>query len=834
TGPQGPPISFKGAWLSTAAYAIGDSVSENGGSYIALAANQAVDPAADVAGKGTNWAVLAAQGDVGSQGVAGPAGAMGPQGPVGGAGATGPAGLQGATGPTGATGPLGQTGPPVRFKGAWLSTAAYTIGDSVSENGGSYIALAANQAVDPAADVAGEGTNWAVLAAQGAAGLQGWNGATGTQGLSGATGPQGPVGSTGATGATGPGGPQGATGLTGSTGPQGPPISFKGAWLSTAAYAIGDSVSENGGSYIALAANQAVDAAADATGTGMNWANLSAQGATGAQGLMGPQGPIGVTGAMGPKGPAGPAGGAANIALATAGQPVVYTGSTTVGGVASLPMNAGGTGATSAADALANLSSAAGGVGPCPGIVNDGKTDNTAALNACIATGQAYILPTNCQGSQGLIIVAGQLNSGTLGNNVGGTALYGGGYGPYAKCSTTIAFTGTTSANSGFAFSCSNNNGITATNYCDPAAKLQNMNIVSLNGSTGAGVAMEGTNGAYNGDELEMNDVLISGFAQCIAAQGYGNGYLGKIECRGTGASAGLFLIDIAGGSSNSWVIDKLEGECIKTGVTQAAGMLRIQWGIGNKVYFGDVNNCANVATLGYYNSASSSWNGSSMSEIWLGDTENITGPLVVVGYQSQAAVHWLGLEGTYNNTSSSPFVMNGFGALTLYNPPGTYVASTPHPLVTKGVGDMVSVIGGSFITGNYGNLLSAIVQDSGGNQYFAGTPLTEVPSGSLPPASLYTRFRCFGVASSSGADSIQCGYQSAPGVYAYTPNLANVLTSSTSSNRAVSASSLVDGVSDPGSASLALSGSCAGCGASGAGLSVKDANGNEIGTLVG
>ncbi|MGD0547701.1 MAG: hypothetical protein ABR991_07705, partial [Terracidiphilus sp.] len=95
---------------------------------------------------GVTWAVV---------GPVGTTGATGPQGPAGGAGvtgATGPAGPQGVTGPTGATGPLGLPGPPVRFKGAWLSTAAYAIGDSVSENGGSYIALAANQAVDPVAD----------------------------------------------------------------------------------------------------------------------------------------------------------------------------------------------------------------------------------------------------------------------------------------------------------------------------------------------------------------------------------------------------------------------------------------------------------------------------------------------------------------------------------------------------------------------------------------------------------------------------------------------------------------------------------------------------------
>jgi hypothetical protein len=246
------------------------------------------------------------------------------------------------------------------------------------------------------------------------------------------------------------------------------------------------------------------------------------------------------------------------------------------------------------------------------------------------------------------------------------------------------------------------------------------------------------------------------------------------------------------------------------------------------------VDNCANVATLGYYNAASSSWTLNSWSEIWLGDDEFPTGPLVVVGTSSHAAVHWLGFQATNTNTTSSPFVMNGYGSLTLYNPPGTFVASTPYPLVTKGSNDVLTVVGGTFYTNSAANQLGSMAQDSTGNRYFAETPLTEVPSGSLPPASLYTRFRCFGVASSSGADAIQCGYQSAPGTYAYTPNLATVLTSSTSSKQAVDALPLVTDVSNEGNTSLAVSGSCAGCGTSGSGFLVKDANGNEIGTLVG
>jgi len=176
------------------------------------------------------------------------------------------------------------------------------------------------------------------------------------------------------------------------------------------------------------------------------------------------------------------------------------------------------------------------------------------------------------------------------------------------------------------------------------------------------------------------------------------------------------------------------------------------------------------------------------MSEIWLGDTENPTGPLVVLGANSQAAVHWLGLEGTNNNMASSPFVMSGNGALTLYNPPGGYTASTPFPLVTKAANDLVTVIGGGMAPISSRNNLGSIVQDAAGNQYFAGTPLTEVPSGALPAASVYTRFRCFGAASGSGADAIECGYQTAAGSYAYTPNLAQAITSTDISNLTLAA----------------------------------------------
>jgi len=142
---------------------------------------------------GTNG-LTGATGPIGPTGPAGPAGATGPAGPAGPTGANGAAGAVGPAGPIGPAGAPGAQGPPVTFKIAWSSGTSYSIGDAVSENGSSYIALAANSNVDPATDVTSSGGNWAVLAAKGDTGSQGIQGIQGIQGL------QGPQGNTGLTG----------------------------------------------------------------------------------------------------------------------------------------------------------------------------------------------------------------------------------------------------------------------------------------------------------------------------------------------------------------------------------------------------------------------------------------------------------------------------------------------------------------------------------------------------------------------------------------------------------------------------------------------------------
>jgi hypothetical protein len=102
---------------------------------------------------------------------AGPTGPAGPPGPIG---ADGAAGLTGSAGPRGPSGPQG---PPVSFKGAWSAKTAYGVGQAVSENGSSYVAMKATMGVDPATDVKNSVGNWALLAAAGAAaGLSGTTG----------------------------------------------------------------------------------------------------------------------------------------------------------------------------------------------------------------------------------------------------------------------------------------------------------------------------------------------------------------------------------------------------------------------------------------------------------------------------------------------------------------------------------------------------------------------------------------------------------------------------------------------------------------------------------
>ena len=93
------------------------------------------------------------------------------------------AGSQGAQGVQGPAGPLGPVGPAgLNWQGAWVSGSAYVSDDAVGDNGASYFCiLGTSGTTAPHLDA----THWALLASQGAQGIQGVQGPTGAQGIQG-------------------------------------------------------------------------------------------------------------------------------------------------------------------------------------------------------------------------------------------------------------------------------------------------------------------------------------------------------------------------------------------------------------------------------------------------------------------------------------------------------------------------------------------------------------------------------------------------------------------------------------------------------------------------
>ncbi len=159
--------------------------------------------------------IAGTSGAAGPQGIPGTTGAQGPAGPAGAQGAAGAMGLPGVQGQTGLPGDPGTPGTPgLIWRGEWNPDPNfhYLVGDAVTYNGSSYIAISSNNGAEP--DIY---TNvlWSVVASAGAKGAAGAPGATGAAGLQGTPGT---AGTTGQAGAPGPQGPQGATGAAGAAG----------------------------------------------------------------------------------------------------------------------------------------------------------------------------------------------------------------------------------------------------------------------------------------------------------------------------------------------------------------------------------------------------------------------------------------------------------------------------------------------------------------------------------------------------------------------------------------------------------------------------------------
>jgi hypothetical protein len=119
----------------------------------------------------------------------GPQGPIGLTGPQGDPGATGVDGLQGPQGIQGIAGPIGPAG--LNWQGQWVSGTSYVEDDAVGFDGASWFCiLATSGSTNPDVDT----THWALLASQGAQGIQG------PQGIQGEVGPQGLQGEQGVQG----------------------------------------------------------------------------------------------------------------------------------------------------------------------------------------------------------------------------------------------------------------------------------------------------------------------------------------------------------------------------------------------------------------------------------------------------------------------------------------------------------------------------------------------------------------------------------------------------------------------------------------------------------
>jgi hypothetical protein len=317
------------------------STGVNGDFYVNTTTNKLFGPKAGGAWPSGSVSIVGPQGAQGIQGIQGVQGIAGVNGING---ATGPQGPQGSQGERGAQGSAGSAGQILIAGNAALSGTVDPVA-SVGANGDFYVNISTNMVFGPKTSGAWPAGSVSMVGPQGHQGVQG---AVGPQG---ATGPVGPQGLVGATGPVGPIGSQGAKGETGATGATGvTPFTLSG---SDVAYITGSMG-------IGLASPSA-SAVLGLTSTTkgflpprMTLAQRSAI-ATPVAGLQVYQ-TDGTQGLYQYNGAAWSQVGAGSVTAVTASSPLVSSGGTTPNlTLDTVPVASGGTGATDAATARANL-----------------------------------------------------------------------------------------------------------------------------------------------------------------------------------------------------------------------------------------------------------------------------------------------------------------------------------------------------------------------------------------------------------------------------------------------------------------------------------------------
>jgi len=153
-----------------------------------------------------------------------------------------------------ATGDL--RGADLDWRGAWATATAYAVNDAVSNGGSSYVCISAHTSgstTEPGVGASWQ-AEWDLMASAGADGADGTNGT------------------------------DGADGTNGTDGADGLDVSWRGAWVTSTAYAVNDAVSSGGSSYICTSAHTSGSTTEPGVGASWQaeWDLMAAKGAAGA------------------------------------------------------------------------------------------------------------------------------------------------------------------------------------------------------------------------------------------------------------------------------------------------------------------------------------------------------------------------------------------------------------------------------------------------------------------------------------------------------------------------------------------------------------------------
>ncbi len=264
----------------------------------------------------------------------------------------------------------------------------------------------------------------------------------------------------------------------------------------------------------------------------------------------------------------------------------------------------------------------------CQGIINDGATPNDTVINACGAAGTPIYLPTNCQGQGSNVVLS---NAATITSP--GIRIVGGGWGN-ANCRSTLKIL-SSSAGTG--------NGLNLVSAIENTGYyLADFNLVGAGTGDGTRTALTvtGPGGIYGGGWLEIHRVSMSGFSKSLYLY-EDNFLLENISTNSDLTNPGGSVNTIIGGTGgDSATVIGLRVGCSGSNMTA----LEVDGGVGGHYDVGDANNCSHIILAGGKNSYTVNDNENTSSSVfvnqinassdftmagWQGTTSNSTAPII-------------------------------------------------------------------------------------------------------------------------------------------------------------------------------------------------------------